>query len=133
MTVLSGMSNLEQLKENIETMDHYCPLTEKEQADIDTALDIFKKNRMIPCTGCRYCKGCPHGVDIASLFEINNHYRLGGSVWAYIQEYEAIPRSAHEDNCTNCKKCVEKCPQHLDIPVLLEETGKMIDEAYRKR
>ncbi len=132
MTVLSGMSNLTQLKENIATMANYAPLSESEAKDLETAINIFKKNKMIPCTGCRYCDGCPHGVDIASLFEINNHYRIGGTVWAYVEEYEKIKASAHEDNCTNCEKCVEKCPQGLDIPALLAETGEMINEAYRK-
>ena len=132
MTVLSGMSNMEQLKQNVETMKNFAPLSEKEQKDVDAALEIYKKNKMIPCTGCRYCDGCPHGVDIATLFEINNHYRLGGSTWSYIQEYEAMKSSAHEDNCTNCEKCVEKCPQGLNIPALLAETGEMISDAYRK-
>lgn len=132
MTVLSGMSSLEQLAQNIETMDHFTPLTEEEQKDIDIALDLYKKSKMIPCTGCRYCDGCPQGVDIAKMFEINNHYRLGGSVWTYVQEYEATKPSTHEDNCVNCGECVEKCPQGLDIPALLEETGEMIKEAYKK-
>jgi hypothetical protein len=133
MTVLSGMSNMEQLKQNINTMDHFAPLSEKEQKDIQVALDLYKKNKMTPCTNCRYCDGCPQGVDIAKLFEINNHYRLGGSAWTYIQEYEATKPSTHEDNCTNCGKCVEKCPQGLDIPTLLLKTGEMIKEAYAKR
>lgn len=131
MTVLSGMSSLEQLIENIEIMDHFSPLSETEQKDLDIALSLYKKNKMIPCTGCRYCDGCPHGVNIAAMFEINNHYRLGGSTWTYVQEHESFPSSAHEDNCTACGKCVEKCPQGLDIPALLEETGEMIKEAYR--
>lgn len=133
MTVLSGMSNMEQLKQNIDTMKHYVPLSDKEQKDLTAALDIYKENKMIPCTGCRYCDGCPHGVDIAGLFEINNHYRLGGSTWSYIQEYEAMKPSTHEDNCTNCQKCVEKCPQSLDIPTLLAETGEMIKAVYAKK
>ena len=131
MTVLSGMSTLAQLKENIATMDRFQPLSEEEQAAVAKALAIYKENKMIPCTGCRYCKGCPQGVDIAALFEINNHYRLGGSTWTYIQEYEAVKSSVHEDNCTCCEECIEKCPQGLDIPALLEETGRMIREAYK--
>ncbi|HMM05683.1 MAG TPA: aldo/keto reductase [Clostridiales bacterium] len=131
MTVLSGMSSLKQLKENIETMDHFAPLSEAEQKNLNIALTLYKENKMIPCTGCRYCDGCPQGVDIATMFEINNHYRLGGSTWTYVQEYESLPSSAHEDNCTACGKCVEKCPQGLDIPALLEKTGEMIKAAYR--
>lgn len=130
MTVLSGMSSLEQLKENIETMNHFAPLSQGEQKDLAIAIELYKKNKMIPCTACRYCDGCPQGVDIAALFEINNHYRLGGSTWTYVQEYGNIPASAHEDNCTVCGKCVEKCPQGLDIPALLAETAAMVKEAY---
>ena len=96
-------------------------------------LELYKNKNMIPCTGCRYCDGCPHGVDIASLFAANNRYRLGGSAWAYIRVYELIKSSATEDNCTNCEKCLDKCPQGLQIPTLLAETGKMITEAYRKK
>lgn len=133
MTVLSGMSSMEQLEENIDTMSHFAPLSEKEAKEYGYAIEQYKKKKMIPCTGCRYCDGCPHGVDIASLFAANNRYRLGGSPWAYIRDYEQIKASATEDNCTNCEKCLDKCPQGLEIPSLLAETGKMITEAYRKK
>lgn len=133
MTVLSGMSSMEQLKENIDTMSHFALLSEKEAKEYGYAIEQYKKKKMIPCTGCRYCDGCPHGVDIASLFAANNRYRLGGSPWAYIRDYEQIKASATEDNCTNCEKCLDKCPQGLEIPSLLAETGKMITEAYRKK
>lgn len=133
MTVLSGMSNLEQLKENIETMTSFSPLSDEETKNYTHAMELYKKKNMIPCTGCRYCEGCPHGVDIATLFAANNRYRLGGGAWAYIREYELIKPSATEDNCTNCEKCLDKCPQGLPIPTILAETGKMINEAYRKK
>lgn len=133
MTVLSGMSNMEQLSENIETMTDFAPLSEMEAKEFNRAMDIYKSKKMIPCTGCRYCEGCPHGVDIATLFAMNNRYRLGGGGWAYIREYEKLSSSVTEDNCTNCERCVEKCPQGLNIPALLAETGEMIKEAYRKR
>lgn len=133
MTVLSGMSSMEQLRENIDTMSHFSPLSEDEAAAYEKGIALYKAKNMIPCTGCRYCEGCPHGVDIAALFAANNRYRLGGSAWAYVRDYELIKASATEDNCTNCEKCLDKCPQGLAIPSLLAETGKMIMEAYRKK
>lgn len=133
MTVLSGMSDMDQLRENINTMTSFSPLSEKETKEFDCAMDLYKKKNMIPCTGCRYCDGCPHGVDIASLFAMNNRYRLGGGGWAYIREYEKLSPRVTEDNCTNCERCLEKCPQGLNIPSLLAETGDMIKQAYRNR
>ena len=133
MTVLSGMSTMDQLRENITTFSSYSSFSDLETKEYAYAMELYKNKNMIPCTGCRYCDGCPHGVDIASLFAANNRYRLGGSAWAYIRDYELIKSSATEDNCTNCEKCLDKCPQGLQIPTLLAETGKMITEAYRKK
>ena len=68
ITVLSGMSNMEQLQDNIGTMTDFMPLSPAEEAALEKALEVYRKTKLIPCTGCRYCMDCKQGVDIPKMF-----------------------------------------------------------------
>jgi predicted aldo/keto reductase-like oxidoreductase len=88
--VLSGMTTLDQVKDNVATMEHFKPLTTEEYQVIDKALLAFKSAGTIPCTGCRYCMDCPQGVDIPKALAIYNNYLSGKSrkTPSYNYDYE---------------------------------------------
>ena len=120
--VLSGMSNLEQLRDNMSYMKDFKPLSEEELKVVWKALDVINGNIAIDCTGCNYCTvDCPMNVAIPRLFSLYN---------ADLQEVETKPWSAHEElyanlqlnegvgvasDCIECGACEDRCPQHLPI------------------
>lgn len=129
LTVLSGMSNMEQVRDNVDTMARFEPLTDREREVIDEALEAYRKKDTVPCTGCRYCMDCPFGVDIPKMFSLYNHYVLDRDGEDYLEAYEAQPESQRADQCQACGACMEKCPQHIRIPdqmVTIRETVEKI-------
>ncbi len=129
LTVLSGMSNMEQVRDNVDTMARFEPLTDREREVIDEALEAYRKKDTVPCTGCRYCMDCPFGVDIPKMFSLYNHYVLDRDGEDYLEAYEAQPESERADQCQACGACMEKCPQHIRIPdqmVTIRETVEKI-------
>ena len=129
LTVLSGMSNMEQVRDNVDTMTRFEPLTDREREVIDEALEAYRKKDTVPCTGCRYCMDCPFGVDIPKMFSLYNHYVLDRDGEDYLEAYEAQPESERADQCQACGACMEKCPQHIHIPdqmVTIRETVEKI-------
>lgn len=129
LTVLSGMSSMEQVRDNVDTMTRFEPLTDREREVIDEALEAYRKKDTVPCTGCRYCMDCPFGVDIPKMFSLYNHYVLDRDGEDYLEAYEAQPESQRADQCQACGTCMEKCPQHIRIPdqmVTIRETVEKI-------
>ena len=129
LTVLSGMSNMEQVRDNVDTMTRFEPLTDREREVIDEALEAYRKKDTVPCTGCRYCMDCPFGVDIPKMFSLYNRYVLDRDGEDYLEAYEAQPESQRADQCQACGACMEKCPQHIRIPdqmVTIRETVEKI-------
>lgn len=129
LTVLSGMSNMEQVRDNVDTMTRFEPLTDREREVINEALEAYRKKDTVPCTGCRYCMDCPFGVDIPKMFSLYNHYVLDRDGEDYLEAYEAQPESERADQCQACGACMEKCPQHIRIPdqmVTIRETVEKI-------
>lgn len=129
LTVLSGMSNMEQVRDNVDTMTRFEPLTDREREVIDEALEAYRKKDTVPCTGCRYCMDCPFGVDIPKMFSLYNHYVLDRDGEDYLEACEAQPESERADQCQACGACMEKCPQHIRIPdqmVTIRETVEKI-------
>ncbi len=128
--VLSGMSNMEQLKDNLSYMDDFRPLDEKEMAVVKEAVDLINENIAVPCTACNYCTVvCPMNVQIPRLFSLYN---------ADLQEADFKPWSAHEElynnlvltdglgvasDCIECGACEDRCPQHLAIREHLKEVA----------
>lgn len=128
LTVLSGMSNFEQVRDNIETLSDFKELSLEEEIIIKEALTIYLSSGTIPCTGCRYCMDCPFGVDIPRVFSIYNQYMLTSNQWAFQNAYfRVLEDSKKADKCTSCKKCLKKCPQFIDIPTWMKEIKKLAE------
>ena len=130
MMVLSGMSDLEQMKDNLSYMRDFKPLNETELAAVNKVKEIFHKMNMIPCTACRYCvEGCPKQISIPDLFAIMNIKQLHHDWNAdyYYEEVHTAP-SRRASDCLKCGKCEKICPQHLPIRKLLEEIAKEFDK-----
>lgn len=126
MTVLSGMSNMEQIADNISTMTNFEPLTDDDRKVIEKAVEAYKKKDTVPCTGCRYCMDCPEGVDIPKMFKLYNEYAVNKDKDSYLSEYNQSPDSEKVDKCIACEKCTEHCPQAIEIPQKLEVIKELL-------
>lgn len=130
--VLSGMTTMEQLEDNIATFsDPRLPLTEEEQKLVAQAGEALKGLRSIPCTGCRYCVPCPMGVDIPEIFHIYNSVKLFGKGLGGYKEL--LERKAGVDQCILCGSCARACPQGLTIPGLLEKVHLELKERLEQK
>lgn len=124
--VLSGMSDLQQLEDNVATMTHFEPMNEQELAAIDRVIEEIRKVNEIPCTGCRYCMDCPMGVDIPEIFSIYSQYKIFGKEKAFVQDYEEVVEHGNgAEHCVRCMACTTKCPQMIAIPDKLEMIAKL--------
>ncbi|MCL2403564.1 MAG: aldo/keto reductase [Coriobacteriia bacterium] len=124
VTILSGMSMLDQLKDNLATfsaVESDLALTDSEQETLDAALDASMLAAAIPCTACKYCMPCPYGVDIAGVFGSYNAFKMGGSDFGYMMGLKALGDDALADSCIGCGECAPLCPQQIDIPVEMEK------------
>ena len=129
ITVLSGMSNVEQMKDNLSFMKNFQPLNEEEQKIIQEAQRILGHSSTIPCTACRYCtKGCPMGINIPEIFKAVNK-QLGNGQLAEAREAYMIaaPEGHKASDCIKCRQCEGACPQHLHITDLLEQAREMME------
>ncbi len=131
--VLSGMSSMEQVKENIRLADNGNPnsLSKKELSLIEQADKTYKSMVKVDCTGCSYCMPCPQGVDIPTDFSIyNDVFVFKGSDEIGMMSYNMfLPPEARASNCEECGQCEEKCPQHINIR---DELKKVHQRLYRE-
>ncbi|MBR1823793.1 MAG: aldo/keto reductase [Ruminococcus sp.] len=127
ITVLSGMSNLEQMDDNLSYMRDFKPLSEAEQKVIATAQDELKKDNSIKCTACHYCtEGCPMGIAIPEIFAVYNSEQLKRSWNGGRQAYAiATQGKGKASECVECGQCEGACPQHLEIISLLKKCVSM--------
>ena len=120
--VLSGMSNLEQMRDNLSFMANYQPLSADEVALVEQVRTLYQAQHRIPCTACRYCTdGCPAGIPIPDLFACLNDKRNEKEpeiAAAADGKYAAFEVKA--DACIECGQCENECPQHLQIRELLK-------------
>ncbi|ULQ59186.1 aldo/keto reductase [Brucepastera parasyntrophica] len=126
LTVLSGMSTMEQVDDNLKTMNDFRPLNGDEYETIKIALSAFRTADMVPCTGCRYCMDCPFGVDIPGNFSIFNEFCGSRNREAFDTAMKNLGESAQPDKCTRCGTCVELCPQKINIPDELEKISSLV-------
>lgn len=113
--VLSGMTTLEQLKDNLRTMGRKEPMTLEEKEVLGQAIALLKKRFTVPCTGCGYCSGCPMELDIPACLKAYNEYALSGEPFA-LEPLLAMPGDRQPKACVGCGQCAGHCPQHIDIP-----------------
>ncbi|MBE6714311.1 MAG: 4Fe-4S dicluster domain-containing protein [Ruminococcaceae bacterium] len=130
--VLSGMSNIEQMRDNISYMEDFTPLTEDEMRMM-TDLGVAVRNDIaIPCTACRYCTdGCPQKIAIPDYFNLYNSYHRFGSVYNVHlgNRYKKIAESNGKcSDCIECGLCEEHCPQHLPIRDLLRRVAGELEK-----
>ena len=119
--VLSGMSDMAQMEDNLSFMTDFLPLNDREHLIIDQTRTLYQAQHRIPCTACRYCTdGCPASVPIPEAFALLNQKRTGDG--QPDQAYATLP--VRPDACIECGKCEAECPQHLHIRRLLKEVAK---------
>jgi predicted aldo/keto reductase-like oxidoreductase len=140
-TVLSGMSDMQQVVENCDSADGsgVGSLTEEENQVITQLAAIYQQKILVPCTGCEYCMPCPQGVNIPQNFAILNNISLETGWRRRRQARRSYRKLASKIDqldegsangsaylCINCGECLEKCPQEIDIPVELERVEAIL-------
>lgn len=117
--VLSGMSNMEQIVDNVNTFSDETPFTEADQKLLFEVCEKFRSQLLIPCTACRYCTdGCPMQINIPEYLKIYNNYKVNGE-WA-LHAYGSVESEGTPDQCINCGACMGHCPQHIEIPTHIQ-------------
>ena len=128
--VLSGMSDLAQMEDNLSYMADYKPLDEREMAAVRGVCDVFRSMHLIPCTACRYCTdGCPRHISIPDLFSCMNTKKIYND-WNADYYYKNVHTKNHgkASDCIGCGKCEKACPQHLPIRELLKDVAKEFEK-----
>ncbi|MCF7926900.1 MAG: aldo/keto reductase [Candidatus Izimaplasma sp.] len=127
--ILSGMTTLDQVKDNVKTFTNFKPLNQDEQALIKKVRSEVKSLTEVACTQCDYCMPCPHGVNIPGNFKLfNSHVMYQNdkhTKWAY---GNLEKKDADASVCISCEECVPKCPQNIDIPRELARFERYLEE-----
>ncbi len=130
ITVLSGMSNIEQLEDNVSYMKDFKALDEKEKGVVKAAQTALDSIDSIPCTGCHYCTGgCPKHIDIPGVFSAMNKYLVYNDKNAAIHEYGFSLQKGNTkaSDCIGCGKCEKTCPQQIKVVLKLKECVKILE------
>ena len=128
MVVLSGMSNREQMADNLSFMENFVPLDEAESRAVDKAREALNAIDKIECTACRYCTpGCPMKINIPALFKAMNIYKVYGNLKRAKYSYRDNAGESPASVCIQCGQCEGACPQRLPIIELLQETAEALE------
>lgn len=123
--ILSGMSTLEQLGDNLSTFGDADGLNENDYRLILKAGELFKKQLQVPCTGCRYCTPeCPMQINIPAYLEVYNDYKVNGG-WA-LHRLEKVESTGKFTDCIGCGACTGHCPQDIAIPKIMAELAEAV-------
>ena len=130
--VLSGMSNMEQLLDNMSYMEEFTPLTEEEQGLVAQAAELIRSSTAIACTACRYCvEGCPKHIAIPEYFALYNAEKMemnqGSNTQEIYYKHYTLANGKASD-CIGCKKCENSCPQHLPVVEYLKQVAECFEK-----
>jgi predicted aldo/keto reductase-like oxidoreductase len=126
--VLSGMSSMEQVKQNVASAGESGPGTLRDE-ELELVARVREKYRelgRIPCTDCQYCLPCPNGVNIPRVFEIYNDAKIYGDEQSARISYAWLEEEQRADLCLECHECLEKCPQQIEIPDWLSKAHELL-------
>ena len=146
LTVLSGMSSMDPLIENVETFSHFKPLNDEEKAFLMEMANLMEDYPTVPCNACSYCMPCPYGIDIPTIFRhYNDHVNSGEIAQSceqdhfqrlkrrYLVSYDRTVETVRQaDHCIGCGQCRPKCPQSIDIPKALRHIDRYVEKLKRK-
>ena len=123
--ILSGMSNMDHMTDNVATFEQRQPLNQEET---ELLLQIAEEMKnAIPCTGCRYCcDGCPMELDIPAMMSICSDLRFAPVVNS-VMMLEAMPEEKKPSACISCGKCTKVCPQGINIPLVMKELAQRME------
>lgn len=126
--VLSGMSSLAQMRDNLGTMSDFKPLSPTELEALEKVAGTIR-GKGIPCTACRYCTaGCPMGIDIPGFFSVYNSRRMFNRPQSAERYSELCKKGTGPNDCMACGQCEAACPQHLRIRSLLREVAEEFED-----
>ena len=125
--VLSGMSNMEQLKENIEIWKEDKPLSETEFDTVVSLADEETRKGGLPCTACHYCTShCPRSLPIPELIALYNEHKITGGGFLAPMAVASMPKEHHPSNCIGCRSCETVCPQQIKISEMMADFTKIL-------
>jgi predicted aldo/keto reductase-like oxidoreductase len=121
--ILSGMSNMEQIIDNVGTFTDGGPLSDEDAAILEKACDMFRGEINVPCTGCRYCcDDCPMQIEIPKVLQVYNKMKLDGPM----QIFGLMGINPGPKDCVGCGSCAGHCPQHINIPEIMAELADQL-------
>lgn len=142
LTVLSGMTYMEHLQDNIRTYSPLVPLTDEDKEYLEETAQLMMQYPTIPCNDCKYCMPCPYGIDIPAILVHYNKCVNEGNVpkssqdenyrkarRAYLIGYDrSVPKLRQASHCIGCNQCVSHCPQSIDIPKELHRIDNFVEQ-----
>ncbi len=132
--ILSGVSTIEQAEENARLFSPLVPLTEAQEQTVRAVVDKVMSRPHVPCTACNYCKDCPVGISIPTVFQAANAYtRLNVLGWHADVYLNNTPESRQATACIGCRACADHCPQGIDIPAELTRCHGLLLEARSQK
>jgi len=128
VNVLSGMSNMQQLQDNLDIIARDQRLTAEELALTEKVANALAEIPRVECTYCKYCIKCPVNIPIFDIFEAYNKFLENRSHYQFRLAYNPIEKSCNASACVDCGVCVEVCPQKIDIPKKMREIALLMDK-----
>lgn len=130
--VLSGMSAMEHVEDNLATFENFQPTSDEENAILEKVAQDLLSSTLIPCTACHYCSECPQGLDIPKFLETYSEYLISGTPIS-ISALKKLPEDKQPSACIGCGNCVARCPQNIDIPTHLAALAAALEKAPNPR